>query len=516
MKVFVRYRKRGLLLALLCLQVALFASSPSTSSFTPSSAGIVFFEGTIADGLSKARAEGKMLFIDCYTPTCVPCKKLELNVFTNPEVGRVYNKDFVCMKVNLMDSQYDEFSMEFQIFQAPTLVYFDQEGRMVYKEVGGTNTIDFIGYAQRAKAKTADKEFSWQKKEVIPPSTDDTTYIDVDINKQPEEGKGDLVRGEHKGFKRFNPAENTNEHIFKNRIQYHRNDRTASADRNMSDSYFEGAIVTHEPYDLEQDKMRITRMENLQLRFDRGEHLSSEELYELAYSSRRYQRDFNAVVDKYLADKDPNDPTLAVFNFDFATNVENSAFKNLFTRQSTYKSLGYNVDERMELALRSSTFNAIKLTEESTIDKAGERLFQDVIWYITNSEFIGKRDLLFRLYIMYYEGTDSWDEYMDFNMKFMSTHEPRDADLLSDVAKTFAEKTTQRTELKAALTWIREACNLESTYTNTFWKAKLHQALGEYDKCRYVLINEAIPAARREQISLVEINTLLDYLNAGY
>ena len=43
--------------------------------------GIEFEKGTFAEVLAKARKENKMVFMDCYTTWCGPCKKLEKAVF---------------------------------------------------------------------------------------------------------------------------------------------------------------------------------------------------------------------------------------------------------------------------------------------------------------------------------------------------------------------------------------------------------------------------------------------------
>ena len=46
--------------------------------------GIAFFKGTWQEVLEQAKKENKLIFMDCYTSWCGPCKMLAKEVFTIP------------------------------------------------------------------------------------------------------------------------------------------------------------------------------------------------------------------------------------------------------------------------------------------------------------------------------------------------------------------------------------------------------------------------------------------------
>ncbi len=47
----------------------------------------------------KARNENRYIFIDCYATWCGPCKKMDKEVYTSENVGNIFNKNFISIKL---------------------------------------------------------------------------------------------------------------------------------------------------------------------------------------------------------------------------------------------------------------------------------------------------------------------------------------------------------------------------------------------------------------------------------
>ena len=62
-----------------------------------SNRGILFEDISFKEALAKAKAEGKKVFIDCYTQTCGPCKYMMKNIFPLQECGDYFNPKFVSL-----------------------------------------------------------------------------------------------------------------------------------------------------------------------------------------------------------------------------------------------------------------------------------------------------------------------------------------------------------------------------------------------------------------------------------
>ena len=71
-------------------------------SFTAFCQGGVNFEHiTFDEALAKAKAENKLVFMDCYTSWCGPCKYMSETIFPQEKAGEFFNPKFVCVKFDM-------------------------------------------------------------------------------------------------------------------------------------------------------------------------------------------------------------------------------------------------------------------------------------------------------------------------------------------------------------------------------------------------------------------------------
>ncbi|MCZ4695961.1 DUF255 domain-containing protein [Ancylomarina euxinus] len=114
------------------------------------SQGIEFEHGTFSEVLAKAKKENKVVFMDCYTTWCGPCKYLAKNIFTQKEVGDFFNKNFVNVKMD-MESEAGKPLMErYQVSAFPTLLWLDSDGNIQHKMVGAGDANSLLETAKLA------------------------------------------------------------------------------------------------------------------------------------------------------------------------------------------------------------------------------------------------------------------------------------------------------------------------------------------------------------------------------
>ena len=98
--------------------------------------GVTFRQITLAQALEKAKAEGKQVFVDCFTTWCGPCKKLAREVFPRPEVGKVFNKRFVNLQVDMEKDEGIDHAKHFDVKAFPTMLILNPDGKEVGRLVG--------------------------------------------------------------------------------------------------------------------------------------------------------------------------------------------------------------------------------------------------------------------------------------------------------------------------------------------------------------------------------------------
>ena len=103
---------------------------------TPSDQGIVFFVGSLIEGLEKAKVENKLLFVDCYTTWCGPCKILKQYTFKDATLGDYMKDNYVALAIDMETSEGVILAKKYGIEAYPTLLFLDKYGRVVNLQVG--------------------------------------------------------------------------------------------------------------------------------------------------------------------------------------------------------------------------------------------------------------------------------------------------------------------------------------------------------------------------------------------
>lgn len=121
------------------------------------------FEGeTFQKALDKASRANKLLFIDCYTSWCGPCKMLVRDVFTNNEVADYFNENFVSLKIDCEKGEGPKLRERFGVSSYPTMLFLKGDGELVAKMTGACGAQVFL---ERVK-ETLDPKTSLHSKEV--------------------------------------------------------------------------------------------------------------------------------------------------------------------------------------------------------------------------------------------------------------------------------------------------------------------------------------------------------------
>lgn len=133
--------KRILLLLIVVFSISLYAQDT----------GIVFSnDSLLSEALTKAKSEGKLVFIDCYTSWCGPCKYLSKSIFPLPEVGDFYNKNFINLSFDMEKGEGVSIAEKYGIQVYPTLLFLNAAGETVHIGIGALEANSLIELGKTA------------------------------------------------------------------------------------------------------------------------------------------------------------------------------------------------------------------------------------------------------------------------------------------------------------------------------------------------------------------------------
>ena len=146
--------KKWLLFGLLCWGICLGGFAQ----------GIEFRAESFDEVLRLAKEQKKWVFVDVYTETCVPCKRMEKEVFPLAEVGEFYNAHFLCLQVDA-DREEQALLLRVGVGAYPTYLFFNPEGELKYRTLGYMPAEAFIDEGKKALALGTPQPYGFWLKE---------------------------------------------------------------------------------------------------------------------------------------------------------------------------------------------------------------------------------------------------------------------------------------------------------------------------------------------------------------
>jgi thiol-disulfide isomerase/thioredoxin len=134
-------------------------SAVSPRGFAQENTGIHFTESSWQQLLAQARQEHKLIFMDAHTTWCGPCKWMDKNVFPDPNVSALYNRNFINAYTDMEKGEGIELRKKYAVRAYPTYLFINGDGEVVHRTVGESTIPEFIQYGLDALSPTRNLQF---------------------------------------------------------------------------------------------------------------------------------------------------------------------------------------------------------------------------------------------------------------------------------------------------------------------------------------------------------------------
>ncbi len=92
-----------------------------------------FIQNNLEQAKQQAAQEGKLIFVDFWAEWCNPCKWMDEQTFSNPQVEEYLSNNYISVRVDIDNFQGYNLKEEYKIRYLPTLLVLNEKGELIKK-----------------------------------------------------------------------------------------------------------------------------------------------------------------------------------------------------------------------------------------------------------------------------------------------------------------------------------------------------------------------------------------------
>lgn len=137
-------RRIFLAAALLPISIAMMAF------FAPTVTRVKFAASDWDAAEAKAKAEKKLYFVDFDASYCASCRNMDESTYQDPALASYIEQNVVALRLDVQDFDGIMWSQKYEVEALPTMLIFDEQGKLVKRMVGYKSAKDLMSAFQEA------------------------------------------------------------------------------------------------------------------------------------------------------------------------------------------------------------------------------------------------------------------------------------------------------------------------------------------------------------------------------
>lgn len=134
-----------MILITVVLMIACNNGSQRENASVNAGTGINFTDKGREHVAAQSKQENKPVFLLAYASYCAACRKMKKSVFSDKEIGDLFNKSFINAQVDIESKEGKLIVKDYEIAGTPTLLFLSSDGQVINKASGFYSKEELIG-----------------------------------------------------------------------------------------------------------------------------------------------------------------------------------------------------------------------------------------------------------------------------------------------------------------------------------------------------------------------------------
>lgn len=135
-------------IAIPVLLVAMAFASPTA---------VTFVSSNWENAQNQAKSEAKLFFVDFDASYCASCRNMDESTYQDPSLANFIKENVVALRLDVQDFDGVMWSQKYEVEALPTMLIFNEEGKLVKRLVGYKSAGQLIKEFQSAKSSVSPK-----------------------------------------------------------------------------------------------------------------------------------------------------------------------------------------------------------------------------------------------------------------------------------------------------------------------------------------------------------------------
>lgn len=168
------------------IAIALIPAAALVMAFyNPTATRVKFNAGDWDSAQTLAKAEKKLYFVDFDASYCASCRNMDESTYQDGALASFIEQNVVALRLDVQDFDGVMWSQKYEVEALPTMLIFDEQGKLVKRLVGYKSARDLLAAFQEARSNAPDLSANNKTEPTPQPISEDKPLLKPVLSTRP-------------------------------------------------------------------------------------------------------------------------------------------------------------------------------------------------------------------------------------------------------------------------------------------------------------------------------------------